>query len=59
MKLKTHNYTITVTYTPSNSAVSIKSVIIIKAISVNRQQALKIARILFPNTKVSNVQFHL
>jgi len=59
MKLKTYDYTISVKMNPPNSSLEIWSTMIIKAISVNRDQALKVAQILYPDYTVLDVKFHL
>jgi len=57
MKLKTHDYKIDIKMTPKKSTLELGTVIIIKAVAVNQEQALKIAEILYPDYIILGVKF--
>ena len=56
MKLKKHNYHIKVQLKSPGAGLDISSSFIIKAVSVNQDQALQIADILYPTFEVQNVE---
>lgn len=56
MSLKTHNYEIEVTKWQSEGDITIKSTFIIKAVPVNEEQAMEIARILYPDYQILKVK---
>lgn len=57
MRLRTFNYEITITM--RKDGVELKTNIVLKACSVNREQALKIAQILWPDYEILDVKFKI